>query len=83
MKKALEHAMENVTREEARTIERFTRDYDEMQSRLAKIAAIAPAAIHEFRLAPDGRMTMPFSTEAVRGIYGAPPGELAKDFSVD
>jgi PAS domain S-box-containing protein len=67
---------------EARGMERITRDYAEMQARLAKIAAIAPAAIHEFRLSPDGRMTMPFATEAIRDIYGVPEEDLARDFSI-
>jgi PAS domain S-box-containing protein len=58
------------------------RDFAEAQRRLAKIASIAPAAVHEFRLAADGKMTMPFSTEAIRDIYGFPPEELAKDFSI-
>lgn len=67
---------------ESRRMERITSDYAEMQARLAKIAAIAPAAIHEFRLAPDGRMTMPFATEAIRDIYGVSEEDLARDFSI-
>jgi len=82
VKKALEHAREHVTPDEAHTIERFTDDYARMQSRLAKIATIAPAAIHEFRLGPDGHVSMPFSTEAILNIYGVPLEELAKDFSI-
>jgi PAS domain S-box-containing protein len=82
VKTNLERAQPPAAGDVARKIERISRDYAEMQSRLAKIATVAPAAIHEFRLGPDGRMTMPFATEAIRDIYGVPEEELAKDFSV-
>jgi PAS domain S-box-containing protein len=62
--------------------EQIARDYARMQSRLAKIVELAPVSIHEFRIAADGSMTMPFSTAAIEDIYGIPPDQLAKDFSV-
>lgn len=53
----------------------------ELQSRLTKIADVAPMAVHEFRLAPDGRTSMPYSTPAIMDVYGLKPNELVKDFS--
>lgn len=62
--------------------EQIVRDFARMQSRLAKIVELAPVAIHEFRIAADGRMTMPFATAAIEDIYGFPPEQLERDFSV-
>ncbi|HEY8904099.1 MAG TPA: PAS domain S-box protein, partial [Chthoniobacterales bacterium] len=62
--------------------EQIARDFARMQSRLAKIVELAPVAIHEFRIAPDGQMTMPFATAAIEDIYGFPPEDLERDFSI-
>ncbi|MDB6022607.1 MAG: sensor signal transduction histidine kinase, partial [Pedosphaera sp.] len=34
-----------------------------------------------FRLAPDGKMSMPYCTRAFKDIFGMDPAELAEDFS--
>jgi len=62
-------------------VEQIARDFARMQSRLAKIVELAPVAIHEFRIAADGQMTMPFATAAIEDIYGFPPEQLERDFS--
>ncbi|MDB6065985.1 MAG: domain S-box protein [Pedosphaera sp.] len=61
--------------------EEMLRERAELQSRLTRIANVAPVAIFEFRLAPDGRMSMPYSTPGVKDIYGLKPEELVEDFS--
>ncbi|MDB6017954.1 MAG: hypothetical protein JWR19_2443 [Pedosphaera sp.] len=61
--------------------EEMLRERAELQSRLTRIANVAPVAIYEFRLAPDGRMSMPYSTPAIKDIFGLKPEELMEDFS--
>ncbi|MDB6065549.1 MAG: multi-sensor signal transduction histidine kinase, partial [Pedosphaera sp.] len=61
--------------------EEMLRERVELQSRLTKITNVAPVAIFEFRLAPDGKMSMPYCTRAFTDVYGLDPKELAEDFS--
>jgi diguanylate cyclase (GGDEF)-like protein/PAS domain S-box-containing protein len=58
------------------------RERSALRARLDKIASIAPVAIFEFRIAPDGKLTMPYSTPAIAHIYGHTPEELAADISL-
>jgi len=53
------------------------RERSALRTRLDKIASIAPVAIFEFRISPDGKFTMPYSTPAIAHIYGRTPEELA------
>jgi PAS domain S-box-containing protein len=57
------------------------RERAELQSRLTKFAEVAPMAIVEFRLGPDGKMSVPYSTPAIKDIYGLNPEDLAEDAS--
>ena len=58
------------------------RERSALRARLDKIASIAPVAIFEFRISPDGKLTMPYSTPAIAHIYGHTPEELAADVSL-
>jgi diguanylate cyclase (GGDEF)-like protein/PAS domain S-box-containing protein len=58
------------------------RERSALRTRLDKIASIAPVAIFEFRISPDGKFTMPYSTPAIAHIYGRTPEELASDVSL-
>ena len=58
------------------------RERSALRARLDKIASIAPVAIFEFRVSPDGKFTMPYSTPAIAHIYGRTPEELAADVSL-
>lgn len=57
------------------------RERSQLRTRLINIANAAPVAIHEFRIAPDGSMSMPYSTPAIADVSGMSPQELATDFS--
>jgi diguanylate cyclase (GGDEF)-like protein/PAS domain S-box-containing protein len=58
------------------------RERSALRTRLDKIASIAPVAIFEFRISPEGKFTMPYSTPAIAHIYGRTPEELAADVSL-
>jgi PAS domain S-box-containing protein len=61
--------------------EEILRERAELQSRLSKITNVVPVAIFEFRLAPDGKISMPYSTPAIKDVYGFNPEELTDDVS--
>ncbi len=50
------------------------------QELIIKIANSVPVAVHKFRVAPNGEMSMPFSSPAVTDIYGMTPEALKDDF---
>lgn len=52
-----------------------------LKTLLTKIAGIAPVALHEVRLSPDGNMRMSYATPDIVEIYGLTSEELAKDAS--
>ena len=58
------------------------RERSALRTRLDKIASTAPVAIFELRAAPDGKITMPYSTPAITEIYGHTPEELAANVSL-
>jgi PAS domain S-box-containing protein len=66
---------------ERKKYEETLRERAELQSRLSKIANIAPVAIYEFRLTPDGKMSLPYCTSAFEDVFGMDPAKLVKDFS--
>jgi diguanylate cyclase (GGDEF)-like protein/PAS domain S-box-containing protein len=58
------------------------RERTALRARLDKIASVAPVAIFELRQAPDGKISMPYSTPAIVHIYGHTPEELASDITL-
>ena len=58
------------------------RERSALRTRLDKIASTAPVASFELRAAPDGKITMPYSTPAIAEIYGHTPEELAANVSL-
>ncbi|USR90234.1 PAS domain-containing protein [Phormidium yuhuli AB48] len=47
--------------------------------RLERIACHVPGIIYQFCLDPDGTMSFPYTSEAVRDIYGVSPREVERD----
>lgn len=54
---------------------------NELPELLAKVVAVAPVALHKFRLRPDGTMAMPYTSPAIAEICGMTPERLGEDFS--
>ncbi|PKN38189.1 MAG: hypothetical protein CVU62_04850 [Deltaproteobacteria bacterium HGW-Deltaproteobacteria-2] len=46
-----------------------------------KLSANVPGIIYQFMMKPDGTFCIPFSTEAVKDIYGCAPEDIVNDFS--
>ncbi len=51
------------------------------EDRFAKVAASVPGLVYSFRLAPDGRMSMPFATERLADLSGVRPEEVGDDIA--
>ncbi|MEA5445691.1 EAL domain-containing protein [Gammaproteobacteria bacterium AB-CW1] len=45
----------------------------ELDERFTKIASRLPGVVYQFRMAPDGQLSFPYASEAIRDIYGVPP----------
>lgn len=41
--------------------------------RMERIAAVAPAILHSFRIGPDGQMSFPYGHERLSALYGVAP----------
>lgn len=50
-------------------------------NRLEKIASRLPGMVYEFRLNPDGTMTLPYASEYIQQIYNLKPEEVKDDAS--
>lgn len=46
-----------------------------------KLSTNVPGIIYQFMMKPDGTYCVPFSTEAVKEIYGCSPEDIVNDFS--
>jgi signal transduction histidine kinase len=46
-----------------------------------KLSANVPGMIYQFQMKPDGSFCLPFSTDAVKDIYGCSPEDIVNDFS--
>ncbi|MGE3179740.1 MAG: PAS domain S-box protein, partial [Vicinamibacterales bacterium] len=69
--------------DEARGRERTARRASDAEAdRFALLAAAAPDVICAFQQAPDGRVSFPYGSEKVAGIYGIPAEDLRRDASV-
>jgi len=51
------------------------------QAQLLKFAAQVPGMLYQFEMRPDGSFCMPFTTEAIRDIFGCSPEDVRDDFS--
>ncbi len=49
--------------------------------RLQQIACRVPGMVYQYRLHPDGRVCLPFASEAIREIYRVSPEEVREDAS--
>jgi PAS domain S-box-containing protein len=49
--------------------------------RLNKLATWVPGMIYQFKRPPEGSYSVPFSTEAIRNIFGCSPEDVREDFS--
>jgi diguanylate cyclase (GGDEF)-like protein/PAS domain S-box-containing protein len=53
----------------------------EKDIRLDKLASQAPGMLYQFMRRSDGTYCVPFTTEAIRDIFGCSPQEVREDFS--
>ncbi len=53
----------------------------ERDIRFKKLSAHVPGMIYQFMRRPDGTYCMPFTTEAIKEIFGCPPESVSEDFS--
>ena len=53
----------------------------ELQDQFAKVAASVPGLVCSFRLGPDGRTSMPYTTPAIADLFGLAPEAVAEDAS--
>ncbi len=51
----------------------------ELLARLQKIASRLPGAVYQFRLHPDGHVSLPFVSEGIREIYRLSPEDVRED----
>ncbi|MFA6170684.1 MAG: PAS domain S-box protein [Candidatus Margulisiibacteriota bacterium] len=49
---------------------------------LDKVFAQIPGMVYQFLRKPDGTYTVPFASEAIRGIFGCSPQDVRHDFSL-
>lgn len=54
----------------------------EAEARLTKLAATAPGIVTIFRMASDGRISIPYAAPGIVDVYGLWPEKLAQDASV-
>ena len=53
----------------------------ERDTQFTKLASWVPGMIYQFTRRPDGTYCVPFTTEAIRGIFGCSPQDVREDFS--
>ncbi|MGR8918206.1 MAG: PAS domain-containing sensor histidine kinase [Gammaproteobacteria bacterium] len=51
----------------------------ESRQRLERIAALIPGMVYQYRLQPDGLISMPFTSEGIRRIYDVAPEHVRDD----
>ncbi len=54
---------------------------DELTARFAKLSAMVPGMIYQFRLRPDGTSCVPFASESIRQLCGLTPDSIREDAS--
>jgi PAS domain S-box-containing protein len=53
----------------------------ERDIQLKKLTSWVPGMIYQFTKRPDGTYCVPFTTEAIKGIFGCSPQDVREDFS--
>lgn len=51
----------------------------ELISRMKKVSAHLPGFIYQFALSPDGKLTFPYASDAIKEIYGLTPEEAREN----
>jgi response regulator RpfG family c-di-GMP phosphodiesterase len=76
----LKHALENLQQEitERKHAEKALRERDRQ---FTKLSFWVPGMLYQFTKRPDGTYHMPFSTEAVKDLFGCSPQDVCEDFS--
>ena len=64
-----------------RSAELAAKEKRQLQDQLMKIAASAPGIIVSFRLAPDGKASMPYASPAIEEVYGLAAEAVGQDAS--
>ena len=74
---AVRGAMHDIT--DRKRAEEAVQDRLVLERRLSMLAAMSPAVMYTFRLAPDGTMTFPFASARFAQLFGVPAAELELD----
>ncbi|MCH8551316.1 MAG: EAL domain-containing protein [Natronospirillum sp.] len=53
-----------------------------LENRFRKIVTRLPGMVYQFRLTPDGAMSFPYTSEAIRQIYGVEPEAVQQDADI-
>ena len=60
-------------------IDDFGSSLAQSQELLEKLSLHVPGVIYQYRLAPDGTSSFPYSSDGIRDIYGVTPAEVRND----
>jgi PAS domain S-box-containing protein len=63
---------------ERKKMEETLREHD---TQLKKLTSWAPGMMYQFTKRPDGTLCVPFTTEAVKDVFGCSPEDIREDFS--
>lgn len=53
----------------------------ESEAMLANMASQVPGMLYQFKMAPDGAFSVPYSSQGVKDIFGCSPEDVCNDFS--
>ncbi len=59
--------------------ERSEASSQHLEQRFQKIVSRLPGMVYQFRQQPDGSLSFPYASEAIRDIYGVTPEEVQQD----
>ena len=57
-------------------------DHQEIREDLLMFAAQVPGMLYQYEIAPDGRISVPFSTAGIKDIFGCTPQEVMDDYTL-
>ena len=61
---------------------RSNTDHQEVREDLLMFAAQVPGMLYQYEIAPDGRISVPFSTAGIKDIFGCTPQEVMDDYTL-
>ena len=57
-------------------------NHQEIREDLLMFAAQVPGMLYQYEIAPDGRISVPFSTAGIKDIFGCTPQEVMDDYTL-